>query len=265
MLTSPHNDLLKLARSLRTRKGRQRSGLFLVDSPRAVSTMLGAGAEVVHLLHTPDFDDPLLDTAREAGAELVAVAPKLLADVADAESPAGCVALVKAPADSPPDRLASPLLILDAIRDPGNVGTILRTADAVGAQVALCTGCADPLSPKVVRASAGAVMRVQWWRDEAYHLQSMVAEQGLELWVLDSVGGEDLLTTALPEAVAMVVGNEAHGPSEAWQNVGRRCTLPMRAGSESLNAAIAAAVAMYLLAQQYRAMLGDDGAGHRPE
>jgi len=261
MLTSPHNDLLKLARSLRTRKGRQRSGLFLVDSPRAIATMLDAGATATHLLHTPDFADDLLRIAREAGINLIVVEPKLLADVADADTPAGCVALVQAPDDSAPDRLASPLLILDAIRDPGNVGTLLRCADAVGAQVVLCGGCADPLSPKVVRASAGAVVRVRWWRDEPFHLQARLADAGLELVVLDSGGGEDLLHAELSSAVALVVGNEAHGPSEAWQEVGRRCTLPMRTGAESLNAAMAGAVALYMLVRQHGLRSGDDGAG----
>lgn len=261
MLTSPHNELLKLARSLRTRKGRQKAGLFLADSPRAVATMLDARATVAHLLHIPGFDSGLLRRAREAGAAVVEVEPKLLADVAEAETPAGCVALVKSPADRAPATLTPPLLLLDAIRDPGNVGTLLRCADAVGAQVALCGGCADPLSPKVVRASAGAVVRVAWWRAEPLALQQRLAAESIELCVLDSRGGEDLLHADWPARVAIAVGNEAHGPSEAWQEAGRRCTLPMRAGAESLNAAMAGAVALYTLVRQHGLRSGDDGAG----
>jgi len=261
MLTSPHNELLKLARSLHTRKGRHKAGLFLVDSPRAIATMLASGATLAHLLYSSGCEAGLLSAARQAGAALVEVDPNLLRDLAAAETPAGCVALVRAPADAPPSRFSPPLLILDAIRDPGNVGTLLRCADAVGAQVALCDGCADPLSPKVVRASAGAVVRVRWWRAEPRALQGRLESEGLALWTLDSGGGEDLLAAELPARVAIVVGNEAHGLSEAWQDAGRRCTLPMRTGAESLNAAMAGVVALYTLVRQHGLSVGDDGAG----
>ncbi len=240
MLRSRHNELLRTARALSRRKGREQSGLFRVDGRRAVTTVLDHGAAVVALLITPDqADGPLPERVRAAGGRVEQVAPELLAEATELVQPDGVVALVRQPVVAF-DQVAAcdRIVVLDGVQDPGNVGTVLRTADAVGAGVLLAAGCADPLSPKVVRASAGAVVRVPWLRrDPPYELPH-------EVVVLDSRGGRPLTQVALPHPLLLVAGSEAHGPRPAWQAY-PRLHLPMREGAESLNVAIAVAVALY--------------------
>jgi TrmH family RNA methyltransferase len=257
-ITSPHNPLLKRARALLTRKGRAAQAAFLVEGPRAIATVLAAGARLEAVLVEPEAAAPELHgQLAAAGLEPILCAAGLLAEVCETETPQGWLAIVRAPSfegwATPPDRL----LVLDGVQDPGNVGTLLRTADAVGAGVILAAGCADPLSPKVVRASAGAVVRVPWRRLSVAEARNWLTRIGREVIVLDSAGGEELSGAPLPWPLALVAGSEAHGPSAAWDDCPRR-RLPMRPGAESLNVAIAAAVALYESVRQHGT--GDDGA-----
>jgi RNA methyltransferase, TrmH family len=184
--------------------------------------------------------------------------PGILSTIGDAVTSQGWLALAQIPEhpyvySDPPERL----LILDGVQDPGNVGTLLRTADAVGAGVIMLSGTADPLSPKVVRASAGAIVRVPWVSGEREGLIEWLREKRRPVVVLDSNGGEMLYRVNLPLPLALVAGSEAHGPSPMWDGF-RRVKLPMLAGAESLNVAIASSVALYESIRQE--IKGCDGA-----
>lgn len=257
MLRSPHNDRIKRARSLQTRKGRERAGAFLVESPRALRTVLDAGAEVEQVFAAGELEQELAEALARAGVEVVPVSAEVLESVTETVTPSGCVAVVRSPAraDEPPGPL---LLVLDEVRDPGNVGTLLRTADAVGADVVLAGGCADPLAPKVVRASAGAVVRVRWWRRSVDETMAALAELPHAPVVLEASAAETLYQRPLPWPLALIAGNEAHGPAVAWRGEARR--LPMVAGAESLNVGVAAAVAVYEAVRQHGWRVGDEGA-----
>ena len=259
MITSRHNDLLKRARLLLRRRARGEQGACLVEGPRPLSAVLAAGATIEAVLTYPDCGQPeLVSRLSAASPRWVECAPGLLDDILEAVTPQGIVAIVRAPDESrlraaPPARL----LVLDGVQDPGNVGTLLRTADAVGAGVVLAGGCADPLAPKVVRASAGSLWRVPWLRTSAAEARNWLAELGRPVLVLDSGGGEDLFGGPWPWPLALVAGSEAHGPSPVWADC-RRIRLPMRPGADSLNVAVAAAVALYESVRQHGT--GDDGA-----
>ena len=189
------------------------------------------------------------------------VSESVLRSISDEVTPNGCVSVVSIP----PPRLTSPwpelVLVADEVRDPGNLGTLLRTADAVGAGVLLSGGCADLFSPKVVRASVGALVRVPFARmGQAAAIAAVAAAQRAAV-VLDT-SGDSLYDGALPLPwpVALVAGNEAHGVSPAWREVGVSRRIPMQPGAESLNVGGAAALALYEAARQCNWFEGAGGA-----
>ena len=215
VIHSRDNERLKLVRKLHERRWRDKLGLFFVEGEDAV---VAATAEPVELLR--------------AGED---VEPKLLAEVATAPHPPRVIAVYRR-GDLPAWEERAATLALWRLADPGNVGTLIRTADAFGAAVALSDGCADPTSPKALRASAGSIWRVplgDWAR--ANLAQTRVA--------LVAHGGRPLGAADLSRRVAFLLGAEREGlPAEVERDVD--ATIPI-AGAESLNVAVAGAIALY--------------------
>ena len=222
MIASPHNEKLKLVRKLRERKHREREGLFASEGEDLLEAGLAAGAEPRYLL-----------SAAGSGLGGDEVDPGLLAEVSTLGSGTRAIAvwpLRWAPAP------AAPCVYLHAVADPGNVGAILRTADALlDGPVVLGPGCADPFSPKAVRASMGSIFAQPPVRAE-------VGETPGPRAALLAHGGEG--PEALAGAATLCLGAEREGLPEA---VASRCdvrvTIPLReGGAESLNVAAAAAI-----------------------
>lgn len=233
MITSASNQRLKLVRKLRGRKARERLGLFVCEGEDLVASGLDAGLEPA---------DVLFDGSRSALTDRVegeAVEPKLLAELSELGHPPRVIAIFRS-ADLPrfDPGSASPGLALWQVSDPGNVGTLLRTADALGpAFVCLSPGCADPTGGKALRASAGAVFRVPVGRfDEAPRP-----------WVaLAPSATARLADTALGERVTFVLGAEREGlPGELVARCDTVAGIPQAPLSESLNVATAGAIALY--------------------
>ena len=213
MIVSADNERLKLVRKLHDRRWREKLGLFFVEGEDAVDA---AAAEPVDLLR--------------AGED---VEPRLLAAVATAPHPPRVIAVYRR--DDLPGWSERPAtLALWRLSDPGNVGTLIRTADAFGAAVGLSPGCADPTSPKALRASAGSIWRVPLgtWDDV----------DGTRI-ALEAHAGEPLATVDLRGRVAFLLGAEREGlPAEAERDV--EAWIPI-AGAESLNVAASGAIALY--------------------
>lgn len=222
MITSAANPRLKLIRRLYSGSQRRRLGLFAVEGEDAVQAALVAGIEPVDLLR--------------AGEDVEAA---LLADVSEQPHPPRVVAVFRQ-ADLPRFTPRTALvrgLALWHVGDPGNVGTLIRTADAYGAFVALSAGCGDPTNPKALRASAGAVFRVPLadFEDAPGSRVALVAH-----------GGESLADIELPADVTFVLGAEREGvPAEVLERCDAAATIPIAAGAESLNVAVAGALALY--------------------
>jgi TrmH family RNA methyltransferase len=218
LIQSKDNDRLKLVRKLHEKKWREKLGLFFVEGEDAIEA---ATAEPVDLLR--------------AGED---VEPKLLAEVASAPHPPRVVGVYRR-ADLPAWEDRDVALALWKLADPGNVGTLIRTADAFGAAVALSDGCADPTSPKALRASAGSIWRVPLgrWEDAGGTGVALVAHGGRPLADIDLTG-----------RVAFLLGAERDGlPDEVERDVD--ATIPI-AGAESLNVAASGAIALYESARQ---------------
>jgi TrmH family RNA methyltransferase len=171
-----------------------------------------------------------------------------MASISQMDSPQGALFVCRTPPAPPPERLeGARYLILDGLQDPGNVGTIWRTADALGADgLLLINGCADPWNPKTVRATMGACFRLPVWEVGPSELPHLLEQSGLPLYATalreDTV---DIRGLDLGRA-AVVIGSEGRGVSQALLELSRKTIkIPMRARCESLNAAAAAAVVLW--------------------
>ncbi len=223
MIESPQNEKLKLVRKLRERKHREREGLFASEGEDLLAAGLAAGA-------TPRF----VLIAAGSGLEGEQVAPELLASVSTLGSGTRAIAVWERPAPSEP---SAPCIYLHGVADPGNVGAIVRSADALlGGSVALGAGCADPLSPKAVRASMGSVFSLP-------PLAAAIAATPSPRVALVAHGGEGL--EALAGAETLCLGAEREGlPEDVLGQCEAAVTIPLRhGGAESLNVAAAAAIA----------------------
>ena len=219
MITSAANPRLKLVRRLEGRRQRDKLGLFVCEGEDLVEAARSQGIEPIDLL-----------VAGES------VEPALLAAVSTLAHPPRVVGVFRR-ADLPAYEPRPVGLALWHVGDPGNVGTLVRSADAYGASVALSAGCADPTGPKALRASAGAIFRVPAGRfDEVTgHRVALVAR-----------GGEPLPKVALREGTVFVLGAEREGlPEDVVATCDAVASIPVAETAESLNVAIAGAIALY--------------------
>ncbi len=219
MITSAANPRLKLIRRLRSAAQRRRLGLFVVEGEDLVQAGLDAGLQPEDVL-----------TAEED------VEPKLLAGVSELAHPPRAIGVFRR-ADLAASDVRRVGIALWHVADPGNVGTLIRTADAFGAFVALSEGCADPTSSKALRASAGAIFRVPLcdFDDAAAPRIALAAHEG-----------EPLHGVELPEQVTFVLGGEREGvPAVILERCDATASIPMAGGAESLNVAVAGAIALY--------------------
>jgi TrmH family RNA methyltransferase len=248
--------LLSVARDLKRRKARERLGLFVAEGVRTVEALAASPLRVRGTLHTKQATDDFrtnqlltLLASRDVPSE--EVSEQDFASAADTESPQGILALAEIPHRPlhgfPTTGTA---LLLDAVQDPGNVGTILRSAAALGVSVTISLpGTVDVWNAKVVRSSMGALF--------THHVAAMdwtAAQQWLDgvdmpLWVA-AADGEDLarVATTRPARLALVVANEGAGVSpQVAAAAAKRVAIPMVHGTESLNVAVATGILLYVL------------------
>ena len=247
----PSRTELKLWRSLRRRKGRETHGLFLVEGPRIVTGLLRSSWPVEAVLYTrPARDDPeverTLARCEEAGLSPRPLEPSEFARLAETVTPRGVLAVAAIPAWGWADVRLPRLLLLDGVQDPGNVGTLIRTAEALGlGGVILLPGTADAWSPKVTRAAAGSTLRLPTIRADRPETRAALEERRIELWTAE-VGGDTFDRGArAPERLALALGSESHGVSEELgRSAARRIAIPMAGSVQSLNVSVAGAMLM---------------------
>ncbi len=249
MITSPHNPRLKLARALHSGRGRRRAGAFLLEGLRLIEDALAADWPLRWALFSRPLNprgERLLAQLRQAGVPVEEAAPRLLAEAATTATPQPWLAVADLPALAWPER-ANFVLVPDQVRDPGNLGALLRTAAAFGVQaVCLPPGSSDPFAPKVVRAGMGAHFRLSILRQPWETLLPALRERGLKLVLADMAGEQISWEADLRPPVALIVGGEAEGASAAArQSADLVVRLPMPGGMESLNAAVAGALLLY--------------------
>lgn len=248
-ITSRANPLVARLRKLNSkRSARREEGVFCGEGPKLLTEALKWGAELESVVYAEGAALPELP----AGVRLVEVPESLLTAVADTETPQGIVFTCKGKSLVLPDRLAGQrYLVLDGVQDPGNVGTIWRTADAFGADgLILCPGCADPWSPKTVRATMGAVFRMPVYETTLEELADRLAAAGIPLYAT-ALRDDTADVRRVPlDRAAVIIGSEGRGVSgTALRLCAKTIKIPMTARCESLNAAAAAGVVLWEMAR----------------
>ncbi|MDX1692027.1 MAG: RNA methyltransferase [Acidimicrobiia bacterium] len=259
-ISSPANQRIKGLVRLRNRRERDRTGRFLVEGYRELRRAVDAGVDLLELYVCPDFflggnEDALVHDAASAGTEVVPVAAEPFAKAAYRDRPEGLLGVARQ-FPTGLDRLDPPepplLLVTEAIEKPGNLGTMLRTADAAGVDAVIVSDpTTDPFNPNVVRASLGTLFTVPlgvasseetiaWLRSRGIASFATTPEADLPHWSANFRG-----------ASAVVVGSEQYGLSEAWMSgADHRVLIPMPGDVDSLNAAMAAGIVLFEAVRQ---------------
>ncbi|WP_420615980.1 TrmH family RNA methyltransferase [Candidatus Palauibacter sp.] len=243
----PTRAEIKTWRSLHRGKGRRETGCFLAEGRRLVGEMLEWPGRTVAVLHAAAVgDEPdmkkLLARATARGVRTEAVPEAVVRTLADAATPQPILAIGAVPAYGWDDVGDGAIVLLDGVQDPGNAGTLVRTAVALGAAAVIGVGeTADPWGPKALRAAAGASFRGPVFRTDAREAVEHLAERGIPIWV--AAAGAPPLRNPSPGPVALALGSEARGVSASLRAAAARVvSVPLVRGVESLNVASAGAI-----------------------
>ncbi|MCC6300713.1 MAG: RNA methyltransferase [Anaerolineales bacterium] len=264
MITSAQNSKIKLVRSLMGRaKERRKAGMFVVEGVRLVEEV----AKGDWRLETVLFDASLsergrsqVESLRSRGVEVEEVSESLMKSLSETETPQGILAIVQLPTlrqaqggvtQLPITQLLNFVLIPDQIRDPGNLGTLLRSAAATGVQAVLIPPeTTDAFAPKVVRAGMGAHFRVPIREMGWDEIGKICKSANLQMFLAD-MGGKSCWETDLKQPLALLIGGEAEGASEeARKLTTQKISIPMAGNVESLNAGVAGSVLMFEAVRQ---------------
>lgn len=250
--------LLTLARDLRRRKSREKQSLFVAEGVRSVEELLTSNLTINGVLTAPQLDGAprglaLRQAIANKGIEVAAVSEQEFRSAAETESPQGVLAIAEIPdrkLGAFSGRASLRLLVLDAVQDPGNVGTILRTAAALGADATIAlAGTVDLWNAKVIRSSMGANFHHQCMHLQLAELESFMKSENVPFWGADA-GGTPIGETVTPAKLALAVGNEGAGlSSSVREHVTQLVSLPISASVESLNVAVAAGILLYQLSK----------------
>jgi RNA methyltransferase, TrmH family len=265
LITSQSNPRISKLQTLHTPRGRKKSGLFLMEGPHLLEALLDAHLWPHEVYYQPELLrrthagkallERLLHTPELSEQQLVEVSERVIEAVSDTQQTQGVVSVLPLDAFTP-DAIRSrravtnrpALLILDDIADPGNMGTILRTALAADVALVLLTpNCVDWFSPKVVRAAAGAHLALPVESNASWDLvEQRVAEYAPGRVLLAEAGSASYYEQDLRQTFALIIGNEAHGPSPAARALATTTiSIPLANNVESLNAAMATGIILY--------------------
>ncbi|WJE14591.1 RNA methyltransferase [Halobacillus sp. ACCC02827] len=242
MLTSVQNTKVKEWKKLHKRKYRKQTGQFLVEGHHLVEEVLASDWTVLELIRREgtDFTAPPEIKVTEVDAQVFAA-------VAETETPQGIAAVVEQKTYEflPAKRT----LMIDAVQDPGNIGTLIRTADAAGFdQVLLGTGSVDPFNDKVIRATQGSIFHLPILTGELTEFMNELKAEGVEIWAAALQEAKPYKDMKTPDRVALLVGNEGQGIAEhLLEQSEKKVYIPIYGRAESLNVAVAGAVLMYHL------------------
>lgn len=243
-ITSIDNPLVKRVVQLHSAKHRDKHQAFIAEGFRTISTLIHAGSKLVTLFVTEEFEYDAQQIAEDS--QIIIVSQGILKRISCTVTPSGFLAIFKIPQQPSLDTLTAGI-VLAQVSDPGNMGTLIRTAAAMNKKTVVCIETVDPWNPKVVQASAGALGHVSIfcisWDDVIKH------KKNLPLCALVANEGKNPDTVNLQDSL-IVVGNEGAGIPDAWvAQCEEKITLPMPGNFESLNAAVAGSIALYLAAR----------------
>jgi len=248
-----HSPRLAAAGALRTKGGRLEQGCFTAEGLTLLREALEAGCRPEGVYVTEAGLAVLGPLAASLAGRLFVVAPRDMQRLSDVESPPGVLAVYRAALASPEDVLGAgaPALVLGGVADPGNAGTLLRSADIFGFSAAIFDdGAVEPYNPKVVRATMGAIFRLRLAVGDAGALGGQGRRRGYALVVADP-SGSPLPEFIFPSKSLIVVGHERHGAGAWLEHADHVVAIPQHGVGQSLNAAVAGSIIMYAFSQQF--------------
>ncbi len=260
LITSTANPRIRNAVAIRNRKKKEAEHLVMIEGPNLIGSALREAVRLQEVFVTKAFaGDPTqracIGGAQRSGAEIIEVGGHVMEKLASSETPQGIVALAEWRPLSLRDLHlpGSPIIaVADGISDPGNLGTLIRTADAAGAAaVVLLEGSCDPLSQKALRASAGSIFHLPVIAEERGTFLGWLRDHGIRLIVTAADSDRTIFDVRLIGSIAIAFGNEAHGVSpELRAAAGLSARIPLQGKAESLNVAASATVVLYEAVRQ---------------
>ncbi|HHU62403.1 MAG TPA: RNA methyltransferase [Natronincola sp.] len=256
VIESKTNELIKSTKRLQQKKFRDQLGLFFLEGIRIVEesleTPLVQRIFFTKVLHDDPRGKALLLKAKRQGIEIFECGEPVFRVLADTVNSQGVIAVVKKPTWSTIPR--GVLLIADEIQDPGNMGTMLRTATGAGADgLIIAPGSVDPYNPKVVRSSMGAILHLPHWSLNHDEIFGLLEKESFKIVVADLVDAVEYSTISYPSNLAVVIGNEARGVSPIFlEKSDLKVYIPLLGPVESLNASVAAGILLYEILRQRR-------------
>lgn len=260
-ISSKDNKIVKTAASLSEKKNRDALGLYLIEGPNLVREALQQGISLKFVFTwagaRSEETEEILRLAEKCDSAVYVLSDDCFSRIKQTENPQGIIAVGEEKYCTEEQFFAdkdSNILVLDRIQDPGNLGTMLRTAEGCGFKGALLVkGCADPFGPKAVRSSAGCVFRFPLLPcDSPAHGLEILARQRKNVYTAD-MDGTACYDAALAHNCALVIGNEGNGADQKFKDNSERVSIPQEGNTESLNAALAAGIIMYESLRQRRA------------
>ncbi len=260
-ITSGQNPMVREVRSLKNPKGRQETGLFFVEGTRIFEEAVNSDLEIEYVVisekfsETPGYENAL--SLIKDGCKVYGVTDKLFDEMSDTETPQGILAVLRLrrpSVDEINDRNGL-YIFLDEIRDPGNMGTIIRTADAAGfTGVIVSKGCTDVYNPKVLRSTMGSIFHIPVYfcgTDETADGLRHLRQIGIKILASHLEGSLSIFDTDLTKGTVIIIGSEAAGIGEASKNEADvLVSIPMEGRAESLNASVAAGIMMFEAVRQ---------------
>jgi TrmH family RNA methyltransferase len=259
IITSKANGRIRLIRMLQEqRKIREREKLFVVEGTRLVEEAAAMGARARTILHDGRLgsrERSAVNRLASAGGEVLEAVPDVLRACSDTSTPPGLLAVLEWP-DLPFPEPLDWAVVADGISNPGNLGSLMRTADAFGVPaLILAPGTVDPFNPKVVRGAMGAHLRLPVRMLDWHGIGSLL--EGYSVWLAEALEGRPVETVDWRVRSVLVRGGEAAGPGERARSLARGSVrIPMRGKVESLNAAVAGGILLYEISRQRGSVIG---------
>ncbi|WP_062047833.1 RNA methyltransferase [Bacillus sp. JCM 19034] len=244
-IDSVKNERIKQWKKLHTKKGREKAGQFIIEGFHLVEEALRSDIDVSHILLEEGLDWPKDWQSKQE--ERIEVSEAVLKELSDTQTPQGVVAICDFLKEEPLKQMSGRYLLIDRIQDPGNLGTIIRTADAAGITgVILGEGCVDKYNSKVVRSSQGSLFHIPIMNGKLSELVSQFQEAGVAVFGTALQKASSYINFEPLESFALIVGNEGDGvDKELLNKTDQNIYVPIYGKAESLNVAIATAILLY--------------------
>jgi len=262
-ILSKNNNLVKQLKSLKNRRSRENYGMFLIEGKKFVAEAIKQKANIFKIVVSKNFYDTsfcelsLILQNVPKHIDIVILDNLAFKQIADTQNPQGIIALAKLQYITDIQYIIKngngPIIILDKIQDPGNLGTIIRTADAVLASgIIISAGSVDIHNPKVLRSTMGSIFRVaSFLSQDILSDLLLLKKSGMQIYAAHNKGDQLYFNVKFPPKSAIIIGNESNGISESiMQYVNHKIKIPMSSDVESLNASISAGLIMYEIVRQ---------------